>query len=111
MAEKYKIGEVLVTKADVEIEAALSGKKRKVPKGSHIVIGADRLAHHLNTGIIQPLAADSEVKGYDVIGIARVVMHCLERRYPLIEIFENYDIEYQEFGEEIEFALSEYVGM
>ena len=111
MAEKYKIGEILTTQEDVELEAALSGEKRKVPKGTHIVIGADRLAHHLETGIMQPLAAASEVNGYDVTGIARALMYCLERKYPLMEIFEEYDIVYQEFGEEIEFALSEYLGM
>ena len=40
----YKIGQILTSKEDVEVEIALSGKKEIVPKGNKVVIGADGFA-------------------------------------------------------------------
>ena len=39
----YKIGQILTSTEDVEIEKALSGEKVKIPKGNKIIIGADNL--------------------------------------------------------------------
>lgn len=49
---KYKIGQILISNQDVEVEKALSGEKVVIPKGNKIIIGADKLAHHLRTGMI-----------------------------------------------------------
>ena len=48
----YKIGQILTSNCDVEVEKALSGDKVVIPKGNKIIIGADNLAHHLSNGMI-----------------------------------------------------------
>jgi hypothetical protein len=75
------------------------------------MIGADKLAHHFGTGIIQPLQDGDEVSGYDTDGIAKAITYHLGAMFPLKEIFEDYDIDDKDFKDEIEFALSEYAGM
>lgn len=111
MSKKYRIGEILVTKEDVELTSAISEKKTKVRKGTQIMIGADKLAHHFGTGIIQPLQDGDEVSGYDTEGIAKAIIYHLGARFPLEEMFEDYDIDEEDFKDEIDFALSEYAGM
>lgn len=44
---EYKIGQILTSKFDTEVELALSGEKVKIPKGNKIIIGADKFAHHI----------------------------------------------------------------
>ena len=44
---EYKVGQILTSKEDVEVEMALSGEKVIIPKGNKIIIGADNLAHHI----------------------------------------------------------------
>ena len=63
----YKIGEMLILSADVELKDFL-GDKTLVNKGTKIWIGADGLAHYQD-GTIQPLTENVTVKGYDVRGI------------------------------------------
>ena len=109
--KKYRIGEILVTKEDVELTSAISEKKTIVRKGTRIMIGADKLAHHFGTGIIQPLQDGDDVSGYDTDGIAKAIIYHLGAMFPLKEMFEDYDIDDEEFKDEIEFALTEYVGM
>ena len=46
----YKIGQILTSTEDVEIEKALSGEKVIIPKGNKVIIGADKLAHHIRIG-------------------------------------------------------------
>ena len=58
---KYKIGQLLIAKQDIEIETGLTGTKIAVPKGSKVIIGADRLAHHFRDGRIQPIAKDAVI--------------------------------------------------
>jgi hypothetical protein len=111
MSKKYKIGEILVTKEDVELTSALSEKKTIVRKGTRIMIGADKLAHHFGTGIIQPLQDGDDVSGYDTEGIANAIIYHLGARFPLKEMFEDYDIDEEDFKDEIDFVLSEYAGM
>ena len=111
MSKKYRIGEILVTKENVELTSAISEKKTIVRKGTRIMIGADKLAHHFGTGIIQPLQDGDEVSGYDAEGIAKAIIYHLGVHFPLEEIFEDYDIDEEDFKDEIEFALQEYAGM
>lgn len=109
---KYKIGQILTSKEEVVLEKGISGEKVVIPKGNRIMIGADKLAHHLKNGCIQPLPEDAEVKGYDTESIASVIYDWLNRRFNLQEdMLDDYEIEKQEFIDEIEYALSEYVGM
>ena len=109
MEEKttYKIGQILTSNRDIEVERELSGEKVVIPKGSKIIIGADKLAHHLRDGTIRPLAENIEVNGYDTKGIAEYVFSWMSRFYPIDEMFEDYDVNHKEFISEIECSLDE----
>lgn len=103
----YKIGQILTSKEDVEIEKALSGEKVKIPKGNKVIIGADKLAHHIKNGYIQPLVEESTVEGYDTTGIAEYLYIVLRNHFPLNEMMDDYEITKQEVVNEIECALDE----
>lgn len=107
---KYKIGQILTSSRDVEVEKALSGEKVIIPKGNRIIIGADKLAHHIRDGMIQPLADGLEVKGYDSSGLAEYIFMCMKAHLPITEWMEDYEISKNEIIEEIECALDE-IGM
>lgn len=104
---EYKIGQILTSKEDVEVEMALSGDKVIIPKGNKVIIGADKLAHHVRNGMIQQLPKDSEVKGYDCSGIAEYLYICLRNHFNIDEMLEDYDDTKERFMEEIEYALDE----
>ncbi len=104
---KYKIGQILTSNRDVEVEKALSGEKVVIPKGNKIIIGADKLAHHIRDGMIQPLADGSEVEGYDASGISEYIYICLKAHLPVTEWMEDYEISKDDIVEEIECALDE----
>lgn len=107
---KYKIGQILTISENVEMKKALSDKPELVKKGTEIIIGADRLAHHIYSGNIQPISKDSVVEGYDSEGIAAYITKILCRKFPLDEMFDDYDISKSDFREEIECLLDE-IGM
>lgn len=107
MADKYKIGETFTVQSDYEGTLALSETKKTVRKGSKIIIGADRLAHHVNDGMIQPLAEDAEVKGYDAKGLSEYILLCLTAHYPIDEVLEEYDISKDDVIERLEYAFCE----
>ena len=104
---KYKIGQILTSNCDVEVEKALSGDKVVIPKGNKIIIGADNMAHHLMNGMIQPLAENIEVKGYDANGISEFIFKWISNQFPLIEMLEHCEVDKEEFRYEIESALDE----
>lgn len=104
---EYKIGQIITSNEDVEIEKVLSGEKVIIPKGNKIIIGADKFAHHIKTGMIQPLQNDSEVKGYDTEGIAEFLFMWLRSHLPIEEMLENYDYTKEDLKEELEWALEE----
>ena len=106
MAE-YKIGQILTSKVDTEIELALSGEKIKIPKGNKIIIGADKFAHHIRDGRIQPLKKGSIVEGYDTTGIAEYLYIVLRNHFQIKEMMEDYEISKKDFVDEIECALDE----
>lgn len=103
---KYKIGQILTSNQDVEVEKALSDEKVVIPKGNKIIIGADKLAHHICNGMIQPLG-NAEVKGYDTEGLAEYLLIILKAHFPLADMLENYDIEEKDLKDEIEYALDD----
>jgi hypothetical protein len=103
----YKIGQILTSTEEVEIEKALSGEKVKISKGNKVIIGADKLAHHIRNSFIQPLAEGSIVEGYDTAGIAEYLYIVLRNHLPIDEMMEGYEITKQEVIDEIECALDE----
>lgn len=103
---KYKVGQILTSNCDIEVEK-MFGDKVVVPKGNKIIIGADKFAHHLKSGMIQPLKRDAVVEGYDPEGIAKYLMEKLSAIFPLEEMLEDYDIEKEKFEEEIGFLIED----
>lgn len=103
----YKIGQILTSKYETELETTISGKKVKVPAGNKVIIGADKLAHHLRNGMIQPLAKSARVSGYDTEGLAEYLTFWLKNSYHMDEFFKDNDIEERNLKEELESALEE----
>ena len=104
---EVRIGQIITSKVDTEIEKAISGEKIFVPKGNRVIIGADGFAHHLKNGMIQPLGKDMEVKGYDAAGIAIYLYEKLKCRFEIDEMLENYDLDKYNFMSEIEYYLDD----
>lgn len=104
---KYKIGQILTSNTETVIEKALTGEKVTIPKGNKIIIGADKLAHHIKDGCIQPLSDEIEVSGYDPHGIAEYLYIWLRNKFPIDEMIEEYDDTEDRFVDEIEYALDE----
>lgn len=104
---KYKIGQILTSKVETEIEKTLSGEKVRIPKGNKIIIGADKLAHHFKNGYIQSLPKDDEVDGYDCSGIAEYLYTYMSNHFEIDEMLESYDDTRERFIEELEYALDE----
>ena len=77
-----------------------------IPKGNKIIIGADKFAHHIRNGMIQPLQEGTEVNGYDAEGIAEYLYTKLKNHFEIDEMLESYDCTKKEFINEIEYYLS-----
>ena len=107
---KYKIGQILTSTEEIVVEKALSGEKVTIPKGNRIIIGGDKLAHHISDGMVQPISDNSEVEGYDSSGLAEYIYICLKAHLPIDEWMEDYEISKNDIVEEIECALDE-IGM
>lgn len=103
---KYRIGQILTSNCDIEVEK-MFGEKVIIPKGNKIIIGADKFAHHLKDGMIQPLQKGIIVDGYDTEGIAEYLIKKLCAIFPLEEMLEDYGIEKEKFEEEINFFLDD----
>ena len=105
---KYAIGQILTAKRDLKVEKAMSGEIVEVKKDSKVIIGADKLAHHWDGSIVQPLAKDIVVEGYDASGLATWIAHILLQEVPcLADVIEDYDINVEDFQQTIESALEE----
>lgn len=107
---EYKIGQILTSNKDIVVKKALSEEKITIPKGSKVIIGADKLAHHISNGMIQPLGQDAKVEGYDSSGIAEYIFICLETHFPFEDWLEEYGIPKDDIIKEIGYALDE-IGM
>ena len=95
---KYKIGQILTSNRNIEVEKMF---------GEKVIIGADKFAHHLKDGMIQPLQKDTIIEGYDSEGIAEYLVKKLSAMFPLEEMLEDYDIEKERFEEGIYFLLDD----
>ena len=104
---QYKVGQIITSTHEVELETVLPGEKVKVPAGNKVIIGADKLAHHIRSGMIQPVSKEIQIDGYDVSGLAEYLVFYLKNKYPMEDFFEDYDIEESDFKDELEFALYE----
>ncbi len=104
----YKVGEMLILGADVELKDFFGNKtvKTLAKEGTKLWIGADNLAHYQN-GTIQPLAKDSTVQGYDDKGIAERILLQLKADLPLDEMCEEHKVSSEDIKESIEDALDE----
>ncbi len=102
----YKIGQILVSSEDMEVEKGISGEKVIIPKGNKVIIGADKFAHHIRTDMLQPLG-DAEVKGYDPEGLAEYLSWVLMTRLPNVEMLKDYGITKEMLYDEIELALED----
>lgn len=100
----YKIGQILTAHCDVELETFFG--KEILKKGSKVIIGADKLAHHFN-GKIQPMGENDRIKGYDHEGIAEYIMMHLKRELPLTDMMDDYGVKEKEMLNAIEYALYE----
>lgn len=105
---KYNIGQILTLKEDLETEGCFGTKKiRKV--GTKLFVKADKdlpQVTYLN-GDIQCLPKDAEIDGYSVNGIAEWLYLWLRNRYELDDFLDDYEIEKEDFKEEIANALEE----
>lgn len=104
---EYKIGQILTAKKECELELGISGRKIKIPKGNKIIIGADKLGHHIKTGRLQPLQKEDTVKGYDTKGLAEYLYIVMNNQLPLQEMLDGEEITKEECIEAIEEALDE----
>ena len=104
---EYKIGQILKPSKDVEVRMALSDDVHTIRKGSVIIIGADGMAHHLNTGYIQPISNKSSIKGYDTEGLSEWIYEYLRLSIPLTDMLDDYDVEPSEVKDAIIEALEE----
>ena len=94
---EYKIGQILTAKKECELELGISGRKIKIPKGNKIIIGADKLGHHIKTGRMQPLQK----------GLAEYLYIVMNNQLPLQEMLDGEEITKEECIEAIEEALDE----
>lgn len=105
---KYNIGQVLTLKEDLETEGCF-GTKRIRKAGTRLFVKADRklpLVTYLN-GDIQRLPEGAEIDGYSVEGIAEWIYLWLRSRLEIDDFLDDYDIEKEDFKEEIADALEE----
>lgn len=105
---KNKIGQILTIEQDFVIESAIAGNVIQVKKGDKGFIDSKGLLHYSTgeaRGKIQ-LVKDAEMKGYDHESIATLIYKRLRNAYNLDEIIEDYDLDRDEFIDEIEDILS-----
>lgn len=119
----YKMGQILILKEETEVELEnfeekrkvpddtkkidfVSKEKIKIPAGNKIIVGADKMAHHMSIGLTQPISGKIEISGYDPGGIAEYLISYLENEYPMEELFEHCGIERNDFRDAFEFALN-----
>ena len=106
----YKIGQMFIVSADVELKDFL-GDKTLVKKGTKFCIGAYGIAHYQD-GTIQPLPENVTIKGYDDRGITERIFAQLKTDLPLAEMCEEYKDEDvvgigEDIKESIKYALDE----
>lgn len=104
----FKIGQIVTANQDVELERVISGEKLTIPKGSKVIVGADKLVHHfVYPNMIQPISKVVQIEGYDADGLATYLFHQLKYQFPIEEFCNDYDISERSFCDEIAYQLRE----
>lgn len=106
---KFSIGDIFEVTQIYNGKSVLSNEEVTIPKGEKIIIGADKLGHHISSGMISPIGEASTVEGYNAEEIAKYI--CLFLRshlaFDLGEMLEGYDFTMNELADEIQYALEE----
>lgn len=102
----YKIGEILVSKRETEVET-IFGRKVVIPRGNKVIITAHRLGHHIRNGMKQPLQENDVVEDYDTEGLAEYLFTCMKSHLPMDDMMYDYDLTEEDIKEVIEEALDE----
>lgn len=106
---EFRIGDVFEVTEDYKAKLVLSDEEETIPKGEKVIIGADKLAHHIGSGMISPIGEDSTVEGHNAEGIAKYI--CLFLRshlaFDLDEMLDEYDHTINDLADEIQYALEE----
>ena len=100
---EFSIGDVFEVTETYKGKSVLLNEEVTILKGEKIIIGADKLAHHISSGMISPIGKDSTVEGYNAEGIAKYI--CLFLRshlaFDIDEMLEGYDFTMNELADEI----------
>ncbi|MDD3337858.1 MAG: hypothetical protein PHS82_03280 [Lachnospiraceae bacterium] len=107
MAQNFKYGQLLISRKEMKVQKALSEEEEILPIGNKVVIGFDGLAHHLQNGMIQPMAKDCVIAGHSSTGIVEALYGYLRTWLPLSDMMEAYDVTEDEFKEKCIEALEE----
>ena len=106
---EFSIGDVFEVTETYKGKSVLSNEEVTIPEGEKIIIGADKFAHHIGSGMISPIGGDSTVEGYNAEGIAKYI--CLFLRahlaFDLDKMLEEYNLTINELADEIKYALEE----
>lgn len=106
---EFSIGDVFEVTETYKGKSVLSNEEVTIPEGEKIIIGADKLAHHIGSGMISPIEEDSTIEGHNAKGIAKYI--CLFLRahlaFDLDEMLEGYDFTMNDLVDEIQYALEE----
>lgn len=103
----FKIGQMVTANQDIELKRAVSGETVTIPKGSKAIVGADKLAHHLDYDMVQPISKAVDIEGYDADGLATYLFHQLKYQFPIEEFCNDYDVSERSFCDEIADQLRE----
>jgi hypothetical protein len=107
--EKYNIGQMLELNQDVEAETLITKTKKIRKKGTKLFVTASKkpvMAAYLN-GDMEVLDPSTIIEGFSVNGISEWLYIWLRNKYPLEEWLDDYEIERDEFKEELADALEE----
>ena len=105
-----RYGQIITSKVETEVESLIFGDKVKIPKGNKIIVGFDKMGHHIHSGMIQPFSEEllKELDGkVDAKGLAEYLAIVLWSRFSIEELAEEYEFTKEDFQEEIENALEE----
>jgi len=104
-AKSARIGQKMEFTDDFTVGTLFHGEE-VIKKGTVLYVGADGF-FHIENGKMLRMDDDFEVNGFDPDGMADYIYKIISREFPLDDMFDDYDVDQQEFKEEISFALDE----
>jgi len=105
---KFEIGQELISQSNYNL-TGLTNDIIEVKKGDKGYIDSSGFIHY-ETGKARGKMTkipDAEMEGYNTENIAKIIYEQLKWKLMLSEHMENYDLEEQEFIDEIDYILSE----